>query len=226
MLPDTLTGPVILTRYMGPTDHRPARVAATHRRDSGRTIRATLAWDHSLSPEGNHRAAALACLARAEFSQPLTLAARGHDHECYAWVAVGLWQLEPAALALTACRELLAALAGGGDAEALALPAALARMATGAAPVRPVVTGWAILSHRVALTDALGEAVLTLPDTYSPAGALAAAQAAGWQLTAEARAVAARHPGQPDPAGVAEALAALGGCPAVVAALDPARGLL
>lgn len=215
MLPDTLTGPLITTRYVGPTDHRPSRVVATHKRDSARTVRATVVWDHGQDAEANHRAAALACLARAEFSQPLTLAARGHDHECYAWVAVGLWQLEPAALAVTACRELLAALAGGGDAEALALPAALARMATGAAPVRPVVAGWALQGPtgrcgRVALTDALGQAVLTLPDTYSPAGALAAAQAAGWQLTAEARAVAARHDREPDPAGVAVALAALG----------------
>lgn len=216
MLPDTLTGPLITTRYVGPTDHRPSRVVATHKRDSARTVRATVAWDHGQDAEANHKAAALACLARAEFSQLLTLAARGHDHDCYAWVAVGLWQLEPAALAVTACRELLAALAGGGDAEALALPAALARMATGAAPVRPVVAGWGIMgpirsAGPVALLDPLGQVVLTLPDTYSPAGALAAAQAAGWQLTAEAAAVAARHPGQPDPAGVAEALAALGG---------------
>jgi hypothetical protein len=143
--------------------------------------------------------------------------------ESYAYVAaltpgegLALAHGDRAALAITACRELLAALAGGGDAEALALPAALARMATGAAPVRPVVAGWGIMgpirsAGPVALLDALGRTVLTLPDTYSPAGALAAAQAAGWQLTVEARAVAARHDREPDPAGVAVALAALRG---------------
>lgn len=228
--PNTLTGPAIVTRYLGPTDHRPSRIVATHKRDSERTFRATVEWDHSLSAEDNHRAAALACLARAEFSQPMGLAARGHDHETYVWVAVGLWQLESAALALAACRELLAALAGGGDAEALALPAALALQATGAAPIRPTVAGWALgpADPGPVLLDCLDRPIegLSFGGTLSPSGALAAAQAAGWPLTAAMAHTAGRLQGEPDPAAVAQALSARGGCPAVIATLAPERGLL
>jgi hypothetical protein len=57
---------------------------------------------------------------------------------------------------------------------------------------------------------------------------LAAAQAAGWMLTAPMRATAARLRNvcgaEPDPAAVAAAVAALGGCPAAVAALS-AKGV-
>lgn len=196
---------------------------ATHKRDSQCTIRATIAWNHSINAEENHRAAALACLARCEFSQGVTLAARGHDHEIYAWVAVSQWQLEPAALAMAACRELAAALAGGGDAESLALPAALALQATGAAPVNPTVDGWILgpAHPGPVLIDCLGRPIegLSFGGELSPAGALAAAAAAGWPLTAPAAHTAGRLQGEPDPAAVAQALAARGGCPAAVATL-------
>ena len=128
---------------------------------------------------------------------------------------IGLAHGELAALAILAARELTAALAGAGDAEALALPLALARMATGAAPVRPVVDGF-IMGDRLTLTDALGRPIpgLSFPGTLSPAGALAAAKAAGWLLTAPMAARAARHPDalglSPDPAAVSQALAARG----------------
>lgn len=233
LTPEMLTGPAIITRYVGPTDHRSSRVIATHKRDSERTVRATVAWDHNRDSEGNHRAAALACLARCEFSRSLTLAARGHDHDCYLWVAVGDWQLEPAALALTACRELLAAVAGGADAAALALPVALARQATGAAPIVPTINGWATGPRRDALTltDALGRPIdgLEFGGELSPAGAMAAARAAGWALTAPMAALAHRWTDTlaqaAHPAAVAQALAARGGCPAVVAALTPSDAL-
>lgn len=220
---EALTGPAIITRYLGPTDHRPSRVVASHKRDSDRVIRATLAWEHGRDAEQNHRAAALACLARAGFSQHMILAARGHDEDCYVWVAVGAWQVEPAALARLACEELTAAMAGGGDADSLALPLALARMAIGTDSVRPVVTGWALppapAAPAVILTDCLGRPLLTLPGNLSPAGALAAARAAGWLMSAPMAATADRLQGDPDPAAVAVALAARGGCPAAVAAL-------
>lgn len=217
-----LTGPAIITRYLGPTDHRPSsRIVATHKRDSQQTIRATIDWNHALNAEANHRAAAMACLARCAFSQPMALAARGHDHDCYVWIATGEWQVEPTALALTACRELIAALTGGGSAESLALPLALARMATGAADVRPVVDGFAVTTAGVTLQDPLGRPIdgLSFHGTLSPAGALAAAQAAGWPLTAPMAHTAARLQDDPDPAAVAQALSAKGGCPAVVATL-------
>jgi hypothetical protein len=118
--------------------------------------------------------------------------------------------------ALAACRELVAACAAGADAEALALPLMLARMATGQqrGGHPAVVAGFALMRHGVELRGILGEALFTLPDTYSPAHALACAEAAGWLLTAEARATAARHRdlcgAEPSPEGVAEALRARG----------------
>jgi hypothetical protein len=111
----------------------------------------------------------------------------------------------------------VAACAAGADAEALALalPLMLARMATGQERrARPVVAGFALMSYGVEVRGILGEALFTLPDTYSPAHALACAEAAGWLLTAEARAIAARHRdlclSEPHPEGVAEALRARG----------------
>lgn len=138
---------------------------------------------------------------------------------------IGLAHGELAALAILAARELTAALAGAGDAEPLALPLALARMATGAAPIRPVVDGF-IMGDRLTLTDALGRPIpgLVFPGPFSPAGALAAAKAAGWLLTAPMAATAARHTDalglSVDPDALALAVAARGGCPAIVAALS------
>lgn len=43
----------IVTKYLGPTDHRGSRVKAIA--DAGSI---TLSWDHALNPEDNHRAAA------------------------------------------------------------------------------------------------------------------------------------------------------------------------
>jgi hypothetical protein len=89
----------------------------------------------------------------------------------------------------------VAACAAGADAEALALPLMLARMATGQqrGGQPAVVAGFALMRHGLEVRGILGEALFTLPDTYSPAHALACAEAAGWLLTAEMRAVAARH---------------------------------
>ena len=132
--------------------------------------------------------------------------------------------------ALAACRELVAACAAGADAEALALPLILARMATGQERrARPVVATVCTLARAgLIVRGILGEALFTLPDTYSAAHALACAEAAGWLLTAEARAIAARHHdvcgAEPSPRGVADAMEALGGCPATIASLR-ARGV-
>jgi hypothetical protein len=82
-----------MTRYAGPTDHRPSRIIATHKRDSEKTWRVTMPWDHAISPERNHAAAAEALIARYWPNADLRIAARGHDHDRYAWTAVGAWQL-------------------------------------------------------------------------------------------------------------------------------------
>jgi hypothetical protein len=145
---------------------------------------------------------------------------------------VGLWQVESAALALAACRELTAACAAGATAEALALPLALplalARQALHQQEIQPTVAGFAELSRpsRLEIRDILGQPIFTLPDTLSPAGAMAACQAAGWPLTAPMAALATRWSdlGQtPDPAAVALALEARGGCPAVISTLKGAH---
>ena len=123
-----------------------------------------------------------------------------------------------AILALAACRELVAACAAGADAEALALPLALARdaLAPGGVTPPPVVAGFALMARpeRVEIRDLFGQALFSLPDTFSPVHALACAEAAGWVLTAEARGLAQRFRdlggGEPSPEGVALARAARG----------------
>ena len=84
-------GPLIITRYLGPTNYRGSRVVATHKRDSETTWRVTVPWDHALDSTGNHQAAALALITQWPFgdgAKPFVIVARGHDHDCYAWVAV------------------------------------------------------------------------------------------------------------------------------------------
>jgi hypothetical protein len=84
---DLITGPVIVTRYLGPTNHLGSRVVATHRRDSETTYRKVVSWDHALSAEQNHRAAADALLAAWPYDAPLAIVGRGHDANAYYWLA-------------------------------------------------------------------------------------------------------------------------------------------
>jgi hypothetical protein len=130
---------------------------------------------------------------------------------------------ERAVLALEACRALEVAAAGGATAEALALPVALARMATGTDRPRRIISGAISRGDGVALFDHLRREVCRLPARCSLSGALAAAAAAGWPLTPAAATTAGRQAalglGPPDPEAVALALEARGGCPAVVATL-------
>lgn len=81
-----LIGPIIRTRYAGPTDRRGSRVIADHRRDSETVWRATVPWDHALNAEANHEAAARRLLNR--FSLSMAIAGRGHDDAAYYWLAV------------------------------------------------------------------------------------------------------------------------------------------
>ena len=208
----TFDGPAIVTRYLAGS----SRIVATHKRGQGETERLSLAHYPGWDAERNHRAAAEA-LAERMGHGPRVLVARGHDADCYVWVSVGLWQVQSAALALAACRELMAACAAGADAEALALPLALARdaLAPGGVTPPPVVAGFALPERDgVEVRDLLGQALFSLPDTYSPVHAMACAEAAGWVLTAEARGLAQRFRdlggGEPSPDGVAIARAARG----------------
>ncbi len=89
-----LCGPVIVTRYLGPTNCRGSRIVATHKRDEATTWRKTLSWDHALGAEANHHAAAEALLAAWPYAFDAAIAGRGHDHDAYYWLAVSRWQLE------------------------------------------------------------------------------------------------------------------------------------
>jgi hypothetical protein len=73
----------------------------------------------------------------------------------------------------------------------------------------------------VILTDIMGDPIegLTFYGECWPGKVLAAAQSAGWLLTAPMRSTV-YHGADPDPAAVAQALAARGGCPAVIATLS------
>jgi len=210
-LAGTFEGPAIITRYLAGS----SRIVATHKRGQGETERLSLSCRPQWDAERNHRAAAEALAERMGHGSRV-LVARGHDADCYVWVNVGLWQVQPAALALAACRELVAACAAGADAEALALPLALARdaLAPGSVTPPPLVAGWAEPGYRLDVLDLFGQVLFSLPDTYSPAHAIACAEAAGWALTAEMRALAQRFRdlriGEPSPAGVAVARHARG----------------
>ena len=86
-----LTGPVIVTRYLG---CRNPRVKATHQRDSEITWKAVVGWNHSLSTEENHQLAAEQLLSKWVTSDDLVIVGRGHDHSAYYWLVVGAWQLK------------------------------------------------------------------------------------------------------------------------------------
>jgi len=129
---------------------------------------------------------------------------------------------ERAVLAMLAARELEALTLGDATASAenpYGVAVALSRMATGTDRVRPLISGWRVDTTGTAAIDHVGRPVVTLSGDLSPAHALAACAAAGWVLTTDARQVAAKHLADPDPAAVAVALQALGGCPAVIATL-------
>lgn len=96
---ELLAGPMIKTRYLGWTETRPARVVATHRRDSQTTYRAQVYWDDDLTAEANHQAAVQKLLDNYWFNMEdenkLIIAGRGHDADAYYWLAVASWRLEP-----------------------------------------------------------------------------------------------------------------------------------
>ena len=216
---EALNGPVIITRSYGDG----SQISATFKRAAGAggTDRLRVACRQGCDSVESHRAAAATLAARLyPDAGPHYLIARGHDAEAYYWVSVGAWAIDRLTLALEACRALEAAAAGGADAESLALPVALARMATGTDQPRRLINGARDRSPAaVDLLDHLGRTVATLPGRCSLAGAVAAAAAAGWPLSPGMAHLAGRLQGPPDPEAVALALEARGGCPAVWATL-------
>jgi hypothetical protein len=100
-LPELLAGPVIVTRYLGPTNCRGSRVVATHRRESSQSgchpWRAVISWDQGLSSEANHQAAAEQLLANWPHETALRIVGRGHDDDAYYWLTAIVRQDESGA---------------------------------------------------------------------------------------------------------------------------------
>lgn len=222
----------VLVKYHGPTDHKGATWRATIRRSpSDRPIAA------SVPSHDGPDAAAAAVLKKAGLGWRMLPAAGSVDGgNTYCYVAElspgegrALADGERAILALEAARELEAITAGcpADPADPFALALALARMATGTDRIRPLICGYR-LPHggtTIALTDQLDRPLFALDGSTSAAGAMAAAAAAGWQLSARMRHVAglhAQHGLSPDPDAVAAAAVALYGCPGLAAAVKGA----
>ena len=68
----------IETRYLSPTNVRGARVKATASAGS-----VTIGWDHALSPDGNHAAAARALCARFDWKGTLATGCLATGHRVH-----------------------------------------------------------------------------------------------------------------------------------------------
>ena len=226
--------PAVIVRFGSDSHGRNQWVATIKRAPRDRAARLAV-------PAADGPCAAAAALLRREglpwHALPAPASLDGGETYAYVMAHPGEGQAlaagDRAVWALAAAAELEAITAGAepaDPADPLALAVALARVATGTDRPRPVVAGWAMGAATapggITLTDILGRPIegLTFAGHLSPAGALAAAQTAGWLLTAPMRATARRLAdvigSDPDPAAVAQALAARGGCPAVIATLQ------
>ena len=82
------SGPLIRTKYLGPTYYRCSRITASHKRDSDQTWRATLEWDHTLDAMENAKAAALALINTSPMADwQVQLLASGYDQDHYYFIA-------------------------------------------------------------------------------------------------------------------------------------------
>ena len=78
-----ILGLTIQTAFLGPTNHRGSRISATCKRDSKKTYRKVVAYDHALDSGENHRIAALALMAVIDAdttydgAEPFRIVARG-----------------------------------------------------------------------------------------------------------------------------------------------------
>jgi len=83
-----LQGPLIRTKFLGPTNHRDSRITAVHKRDSERTQRVTIPWDRELDAMENAKAAALElCRTWQHPEMEMVLVACGFDHDHYYFIA-------------------------------------------------------------------------------------------------------------------------------------------
>ena len=83
-----LQGPLIRTKYLGPTTYRPSRISAVYKRDSDQVQRVTIPWDHALDGMENAKAAALAlCRTWQHPEMEMILVACGFDHDHYYFIA-------------------------------------------------------------------------------------------------------------------------------------------
>ena len=79
-----ILGLIIETKFLGPTDTKGSRITAVCKRDSDRTCRKTVSYDHRLNSEANHLAAAEAVMAVMETDlayegcEPFRVIARGY----------------------------------------------------------------------------------------------------------------------------------------------------
>jgi hypothetical protein len=80
---------MIVTSFLGPTNHRGSRASATYRRDSERLYRAVTDWEHGLDSLENHKRAAQAVVDKVGFYDgAVTVYPVGHDDRHYYFVAV------------------------------------------------------------------------------------------------------------------------------------------
>lgn len=77
-----MQGPIIKTKYSGPTNVRGAIVIASHRRDSQTRWRAFHPWDDSMTVDENHIAAAHKLVERWPLNAKGKIAATGYDADC------------------------------------------------------------------------------------------------------------------------------------------------
>jgi hypothetical protein len=80
-------GPLIKTKFLGPTTHREPRIMASHQRDSQRTWRKATYWNPKESALENHRLAALALIRSSPMADwQAQIVASGFDQDHYYWI--------------------------------------------------------------------------------------------------------------------------------------------
>ena len=82
-------GGLIITRYLGPTDHKGSRVAATYQRDNETTFRAVVPYEDEHGQLDAHYRAALAVLQKVEADNghyAFSIQAVGENADHYAFV--------------------------------------------------------------------------------------------------------------------------------------------
>ncbi len=82
-----MANPCIVTKYLGPTTYRGARVKASHRRDAEVTWSITIPWSYKLSALENHKEAADCLLDKWDLIGDFVIVNQGYDHNHYYFFA-------------------------------------------------------------------------------------------------------------------------------------------